>query len=55
MTCEVWSVTRAVDVGLLDDGRWALVECHATCGAGPNGCDPAGVVDCIAAASGRRG
>jgi hypothetical protein len=43
--------TCVVDVGLLPDGRWALVECNATWGAGLNGCSASCVVDCIAAAS----
>jgi hypothetical protein len=43
--------TCVVDVGLLSDGRWALVECNATWGAGLNGCDAARVVACVAAAS----
>jgi hypothetical protein len=43
--------TCVVDVGLLSDGRWALVECNATWGAGLNGCDAARVVECLAAAS----
>jgi hypothetical protein len=44
--------TCVVDVGLLPDGRWALVECNATWGAGLNGCDASAVVECTAAASG---
>jgi hypothetical protein len=43
--------TCAVDVGLLRDRRWALVECNATWGAGLNGCEASSVIDCIAAAS----
>lgn len=43
--------TCVVDVGLLPDGRWALVECNATWGAGLNGCSASSVVDCIASAS----
>jgi hypothetical protein len=45
--------TCVVDVGLLPSGRWVLVECNATWGAGLNGCDAASVVDCIASASSR--
>jgi hypothetical protein len=44
--------TCVVDVGLLEDGRWALVECNASWGAGLNGCEAADVIACIAAASG---
>jgi hypothetical protein len=44
--------TCVVDVGLLDDGSWALVECNATWGAGLNGCNAERAVDCVAAASG---
>lgn len=44
--------TCVIDVGLLDDGRWALVECNATWGAGLNGCNAKHAADCIAAASG---
>ncbi|WP_146648279.1 ATP-grasp domain-containing protein [Labilithrix luteola] len=43
--------TCVVDVGLMEDGQWALVECNAPWGAGLNGCDPAPVLACIAAAS----
>jgi hypothetical protein len=43
--------TCVVDIGLLHDGRWALIEFNATWGAGLNGCDPARAVECIAAAS----
>ncbi|MBI2395981.1 MAG: ATP-grasp domain-containing protein [Deltaproteobacteria bacterium] len=46
--------TCVVDVGLLSDGRWALVECNATWGAGLNGCDPERAIACIAEASGPR-
>jgi hypothetical protein len=45
-------VTCVLDAGRLPDGRWVLVEANATWGAGLNGCDPAAVVECLAAASG---
>jgi hypothetical protein len=44
--------TCVVDVGLLADGEWVLIECNATWGAGLNGCDANSVIDCIEAASG---
>jgi hypothetical protein len=43
--------TCVVDVGLLEDRTWAIVECNATWGAGLNGCDAPSVIECIAAAS----
>jgi len=43
--------TCVVDVGMLADGTWALIELNSTWGAGLNGCDPSRVVDCIAAAT----
>lgn len=39
--------TAVVDVGLLADGDWALIEFNAVWGAGLNGCDPDSVVPCI--------
>lgn len=42
--------TLVVDLGRLED-RWVVVEFNATWGAGLNGCDPAAVVPCIAAAT----
>ncbi len=46
--------TCVVDVGRFADGRWALIECNATWGAGLNGCSAADVVPCIAAAAAPR-
>ena len=43
--------TCVVDVGMLADGTWALIELNSTWGAGLNGCDASKVVDCIAAAT----
>jgi hypothetical protein len=43
--------TCVIDVGLLPDQRWVLVELNATWGAGLNGCDPEEVVPCIEAAA----
>lgn len=43
--------TCVIDVGLLDDGRWAFIETNSTWGAGLNGCDPLRVTPCIAAAT----
>jgi len=43
--------TCVIDVGLLDDGRWAFIETNSTWGAGLNGCDPIRVAPCIAAAT----
>lgn len=40
-----------VDVGVLDDGRWVLVEFNAAWGAGLNGCRAELVLPAIAAAS----
>ena len=40
-----------VDVGLLADGTWAVIELNAAWGAGLNGCDAARVLPAIAAAS----
>lgn len=47
------ALPRAVvlDIGLLADGRWILVELNAAWGAGLNGCDAARVVPAIAAAT----
>jgi len=39
--------TCVVDVGLLPNGDWALIEFNATWGAGLNGCDPRAAVECI--------
>lgn len=47
-------VTCVLDVGLLDAGKWALIEANAAWGVGLNGCDAEGAVPCIAAASGPR-
>jgi len=41
-------VTFVVDVGLLADENWCVVEFNAAWGAGLNGCDPQGVAECIA-------
>ena len=40
-----------VDIGQLDDGRWACVEQNAAWGAGIYGCDPAAVLEVIRAAA----
>lgn len=39
-----------VDVGLLADGRWAVVEANAAWSSNPYHCDPAGVVAAVLAA-----
>lgn len=41
-----------LDVGLISDRGWAVVEFNAAWGAGLNGCDPERVLSAIAAASG---
>ena len=43
--------TVVVDVGLLDDGRWVVIEFNASWGAGLNGCDPGRVLPAIEAAT----
>ena len=52
--CEQTNLPRTVvvDMGLLDSGRWVVVEFNATWGSGLNGCDPDCVVDCIDASLG---
>lgn len=44
-------IAVVVDVGLLADGTWALVEFNAAWGAGLNGCDASLVLPAIVAAS----
>ncbi len=39
-----------VDIGMLRDGRWVVIEFNAAWGAGLNGCDPRRVLPAIAAA-----
>ena len=41
----------ALDVGLLADGRWAVVEANGAWGAGIYGCDPDRALDVIRAAT----
>lgn len=43
--------TCVLDVGLLEEGSWALIEANATWGAGLNGCEAAAAATCIAAAT----
>lgn len=43
--------TCVIDVGLLADGTWVLIEANATWGAGLNGCDATKAVPCIVAAT----
>ncbi len=45
--------TVVVDVGLLENRNWAVIETNATWGSGLNGCDPDGVCRCLEHASGR--
>lgn len=40
-----------LDVGLLDNNRWAIIEFNASWGAGLNGCDPGAAALCIATAT----
>ncbi|KRA17747.1 MULTISPECIES: ATP-grasp domain-containing protein [unclassified Lysobacter] len=40
-----------IDVGTLDDGRWACVEQNAAWGSGIYGCDPVRVLEVVRAAS----
>jgi len=42
--------TVVLDVGLHDQS-WRLIEANATGGSGLNGCEPAGVVECLKAAT----
>lgn len=42
--------TCALDVGPIRGRSWAVIEANASWGAGLNGCDPAAVARCIAAA-----
>jgi len=44
--------TVVVDVGLVANRGWAVIEFNATWGAGLNGCDPAKIIAAILAASG---
>src|SRR5208282_5622403 len=44
--------TFVVDVGLIDNRGWAVIEFNASWGAGLNGCDPEKVLPAIVAASG---
>ena len=39
-----------LDVGMLADGRWALIEANSAWGAGCNGCAPVAVARCVEAA-----
>lgn len=43
--------TCVLDVGLMKDGDWALVETNATWGSGLNGCEAAKAAACIARAT----
>jgi hypothetical protein len=43
--------TCVLDVGLIDQQTWVLVEANATWGSGLNGCDPDQVLPAIAAAT----
>ncbi len=40
-----------LDVGLVSDRGWAIIEANAAWGAGLNGCDPAAAAACIASAT----
>jgi hypothetical protein len=40
-----------LDLGLLDDLGWAVIEANAAWGAGLNGCDPTAAAACIANAT----
>lgn len=50
---RILPMTCVLDVGLLDEGRWAVIEANATWGAGLNGCDAHAAARCIARATTR--
>jgi len=44
----------AVDVGVIQDRGWAVIECNAARGAGIYGCDPVAVLRVLRRACGPR-
>jgi hypothetical protein len=45
--------TVVIDVGLVDDRGWAVIEFNASWGAGLNGCDAEKVLPAIVSATGQ--
>ena len=41
--------TVVIDIGLIKDKDWCVIEFNASWGSGLNGCDPSKVIDCILA------
>jgi hypothetical protein len=48
---ELLPATCVIDLGLIPERGWAVIEANATWGAGLNGCNARRVVPCIAAAT----